>query len=102
MFDVGTANPPNCSPDLPLLTLQHKTTNDIRKTCDMGKGGNGFWADVGSFRAPPLRGLAARAPFFHDGQAANLKQVVDYFNQRFSIGLNHHQKKDLRAFLGAL
>ncbi|MES1171734.1 MAG: hypothetical protein ABUL77_00730 [Bacteroidota bacterium] len=102
MFDVGTAFAPNCSPDLPLLTVKHKVTGETRKTCDMGRGGNGVWADLGAFRAPPLRGLAARAPYFHDGQAQNLKQVVDYFDDRFNIRLNRHQKKDLRAFLGAL
>jgi cytochrome c peroxidase len=60
------------------------------------------WADVGSFRAPPLRGLAARGPYFHDGQAKTLRKVVRYFDQRFSIGLTKHQKRDLEAFLGAL
>ena len=102
MFDVGTTDPANCNPDLPLLTLQNKTTLEIRQTCDMGRGGNGVWADVGAFRAPPLRGLAARAPYFHDGQANNIRQVIKYFDNRFSIGLSHHQKRDLEAFLGAL
>lgn len=68
----------------------------------MGRGGNGVWADVGAFRAPPLRGLAARAPYFHDGQAADLKAVISYFDRRFQIGLNPHQVHDLVAFLGAL
>lgn len=102
MFDVGTADPGNCSGDLPLLTLQNKASGNTRKVCDMGKGGNGVWADVGSFRAPPLRGLAARAPYFHDGQASSLTAVVTYFDQRFNIGLTRHQKRDLEAFLGAL
>ena len=102
MFDVGTADPPSCTPDLPLLTLQNKTTGATRTVCDMGRGGNGVWADVGAFRAPPLRGLAARAPYFHDGQAATIKQVVKYFNNRFGIGLNKHERRDLEAFLGAL
>ena len=62
MFDIGTADEDICSSDLPLLTLQHKLTGELRKVCDMGRGGNGTWADVGAFRAPPLRGLAARAP----------------------------------------
>ena len=102
MFDVGTADPPNCDPALPLLTLQNKTTGVTRQTCDMGRGGNGVWADVGAFRAPPLRGLAARAPYFHDGQAQNIKQVVKYFNTRFAIGLTKHEKRDLTSFLAAL
>jgi hypothetical protein len=52
--------------------LQNKTTMETRRVCDMGRGGNGIWADVGKFRAPPLRGLAARAPYFHDGQAKTM------------------------------
>lgn len=102
MFDVGTADPPNCSPDLPLLTLQNNTTLVTRKTCDLGRGGNGKWDDVGGFRAPPLRGLAARAPYFHDGQAESIKDVISYFDRRFSIGLTTNQKRDLEAFLSAL
>jgi cytochrome c peroxidase len=46
----------------------------------MGRGGNGTWADLASFRAPPLRGLAARAPYFHDGQAKTIRKVIRYFN----------------------
>jgi cytochrome c peroxidase len=102
MFDVGTADAASCGADLPLLTLQKKDTGDVRTVCDMGKGGNGVWSDVGSFRAPPLRGLAARAPYFHDGQASTLTAVVTYFDRRFNIGLTNHQKRDLEAFLGAL
>jgi cytochrome c peroxidase len=103
MFDIGTADEPNCSPALPLLTLQNKTTGATRKVCDMGRGtGTGLWTDVGRFRAPPLRGLAARAPYFHDGQAKDIKAVVKYFDRRFNIGFSAAQKADLEAFLRAL
>ncbi len=102
MFDVGTADAPNCGPELPLLTLQNKTTGATRQVCDMGRGGTGVWADVGSFRAPPLRGLASRAPYFHDGQAKDIAQVIAYFNARFDIRLDRHQRRDLEAFLRAL
>jgi cytochrome c peroxidase len=102
MFDIGAADEDNCSSDLPLLTLQHKLTGEIRKVCDMGRGGNGTWADVGAFRAPPLRGLAARAPFFHDGQARDIKEVVDFYHQRFDLDLSGSERDDLVAFLSAL
>jgi hypothetical protein len=102
MFDVGTADPPSCGAELPLLTLQNKTTGAVRQVCDMGRGGTGVWADVGSFRAPPLRGLASRAPYFHDGQAKDIAQVIEYFNARFDIRLDRHQRRDLEAFLLAL
>lgn len=103
MFDVGTADLPNCNPALPLVTVQNKTTNETRTVCDLGRAaGSHLWADIGGFRAPPLRGLAARAPYFHDGQARTIDDVVGYFDRRFQIGLGDDQKRDLAAFLRAL
>jgi cytochrome c peroxidase len=103
MFDVGTADRPNCNPALPLVTVQNKTTNETRTVCDLGRAaGSHLWADIGGFRAPPLRGLAARAPYFHDGQARTIDDAVGYFDRRFQIGLHDDQKQDLVAFLRAL
>jgi cytochrome c peroxidase len=103
MFDVGTADQINCGPMLPLVTVQNKTTGDTRSVCDLGRAnGSHLWAQVGTFRAPPLRGLAARGPYFHDGQAARIEDVVDYFDRRFHVGMGGDQKSDLVAFLRAL
>jgi hypothetical protein len=102
MMDIGTADPPNCDPALPLLTLTNKTTGAVRVTCELGRGTDGVWADVARVRVPPLRGLAARAPYFHDGQAKNIKQTINYHDGRFNIGLTRQQRLDLEAFLGAL
>jgi hypothetical protein len=101
-FDIGTANEPSCGAALPILTLQNKETLETRRVCDMGRGGNGVWADVGKFRAPPLRGLAARAPYFHDGQARTIGAVVRYYQKRFDMRLSATQRRDLESFLGAL
>jgi cytochrome c peroxidase len=85
------------------VTVQNKTTNETRNVCDLGRAaGSHLWADIGGFRAPPLRGLAARAPYFLDGQARTIDDVVDYFDRRFQIGLRGDQKQDLAAFLRAL
>jgi cytochrome c peroxidase len=102
MFNTGTAEGDVCGADLPRLTLQHKVTGEIKRVCDMGRGGNGTWADVGAFRAPPLRGLPARAPYFHDGQARDVRAVIDFYERRFGLGLNGTERDDLIAFLGAL
>jgi cytochrome c peroxidase len=102
MFDIGSADAPRCDPAFPLVTIQNKTTGATRTVCDLARGTNGVWADVGSFRAPPLRGLAARAPYFHDGQAESIEDVVKYHNDHFSIGLSGRERKDLEAFLSAL
>jgi cytochrome c peroxidase len=49
-----------------------------------------------------LRGLAARAPYFHGGTAANLAQVVAFYNARYSMALTPQQQSDLVNFLHAL
>ena len=51
---------------------------------------------------PVLRGLAMRAPYFHDGSAPSLQAVVAFYDQRFTIGLSTQDQADLVAFLQAL
>jgi cytochrome c peroxidase len=58
--------------------------------------------DIGKFKGPVLRGLAARPPYFHNGLAADLGAVVDFYNTRFAIGFTENEKADLVAFLSAL
>ncbi|MGB8029465.1 MAG: hypothetical protein WCF30_07340 [Terracidiphilus sp.] len=62
----------------------------------------GDCADVGRVKVPGLRGLAARGPFFHNGSAANLGQVVQFYSTRFQMNLNPQQLVDLQNFLAAL
>jgi hypothetical protein len=62
----------------------------------------GKCADIGKLKGPILRGLAARAPYFHNGSAATLSDVVEFYNQRFDIGFTDQQKADLVAFLNSL
>jgi cytochrome c peroxidase len=102
-FDTGTAEPPKCDAALPLLTVQHKATGETRTVCDLGRAQTtGLWTDIGRFRAPPLRGLVPRAPYFHDGQARSLSEVIRHYDERFTLGLSGPQKHDLEAFLRAL
>jgi cytochrome c peroxidase len=62
----------------------------------------GKWGDIGKFKGPILRGLAARAPYFHNGSAATLDQVIDFYENRFNLGLTATERSDLFAFLKAL
>jgi cytochrome c peroxidase len=62
----------------------------------------GEWADVGKFKGPILRALAARAPYFHNGSASTLDAVLDFYETRFGIGLTTQERTDLVAFLRAL
>jgi cytochrome c peroxidase len=62
----------------------------------------GHCADIGKFKGPILRGLAARAPYFQNGSADSLAQVVNFYNQRFQMGLKANEMADLVAFLNSL
>jgi len=39
----------------------------------------GLPADMGKFKAPTLRNIAVTAPYFHDGSAATLDEVLDHY-----------------------
>jgi len=56
---------------------------------------------IGRFKGPTLRALAPRAPYFHNGFAASLDEVVAFYNTRFSIGFTVPEQRDLVAFLKA-
>ena len=62
----------------------------------------GECADIGKFKGPILRGLAARAPYFHNGAALTLADVVTFYDERFNVGFTEQEKKDLVAFLESL
>jgi cytochrome c peroxidase len=88
---------------LPVFTLQNITTHEIKKTTDPGRALiTGLWKDVGRLKGPILRGLPSRAPYFHNGSAGSLGDVLDFYNKRFNVGLTAQEKRDLIAFLNAL
>jgi cytochrome c peroxidase len=102
-LNIGIADESRRTPDMPLYTLRNKTTGAIVRTTDPGRALiTGKWADIGKFKGPVLRALPTRPPYFHDGSAATLSDVVNFYNQRFSIGLTEQQRQDLIAFLRTL
>ena len=56
------------------------------------------------WRTTPLRALWQHPPYFHDGSAADLLDVVNRYNDdpRFALGLTDRQKADLVEFLKTL
>jgi len=89
---------------LPVITLRQKAdpTKEI-STTDPGRAlVTGKWADIGKVKGPILRGLAARAPYFHNGSAASFQRVIDFYNIRFAMGLTAQEQADLVAFLSVL
>ena len=57
---------------------------------------------TGQYRTTPLRGAWHRPPYFHDGSAATLLDVVNHYDQRFRLNLSAQQKADLVEFLKSL
>ncbi len=73
------------------------------KTTDPGRAMvTGLIADVGKFKPPILRNLAARLPLFHAGTASTIFDLIDFYDARFQINLTKEQKSDLAKFLAAL
>jgi hypothetical protein len=102
-INIGTADAERRTPDMPLYTLRNIKTGALAYTTDPGRALiTGAWADIGKFKGPVLRGLAARAPYFHNGMAASLTDVLDFYDTRFNVGFTAQEKRDLVAFLNAL
>jgi len=105
-LDIGLAEASRRTPDMPLYTFRQKCgapNCPTRAVTDPGRALiSGKFADIGKFKGPVLRGLAARAPYFHNGSAADLGAVVDFYNERFGAGIVGRDREDLIAFLRSL
>jgi cytochrome c peroxidase len=73
----------------------------------------GRTGDLGKFKVPGLRNVAASAPYMHDGSLPDLESVIDQYDrggrghpstdpQVQPLGLTPQEKADLVAFLRAL
>jgi cytochrome c5 len=54
------------------------------------------------YRTTPLKGIWQHPPYFHDGSAATLADVVRAYNTRRSLGLSAQQIADLEQYLKSL
>lgn len=57
---------------------------------------------TGQYRTSPLKGVWQHAPYFHNGSAATLGDVVNTYNTRQSLGLSSPQIADLVEYLKSL
>ena len=55
-----------------------------------------------AYRTTPLRALWQHPPYFHDGSAATLVNVVDHYDGVLALGLSAQQKSDLVEYLKSL
>lgn len=116
--DVGTNNYPTWTEpatwadtsELPVFKVTcsknadpHPYLGRVIYTTDPGRALiSGKCNDVGSIVMQQLRGLAARAPYFANGSAKSLREVVDFYDRRFDMKLTDQEKVDLITFLGVL
>lgn len=54
------------------------------------------------WRTTPLRGIWQHPPYFHDGSAATLMDVVQAYDTKLTLGLSEEQMNDLVEFLKSL
>lgn len=103
LFDIRTASLEARTPDLPLYTFRNRTTGETRQLTDAGRGNiTGLWTDLARFKTPTLRALAARAPYFHNGIAPTLTDVVLHYEKHLLFVYTDQERADLVAFLNAL
>jgi hypothetical protein len=108
--DLGTTTQPfsDPAPHLPLFRITctgapHPHYGRVILTNDPGYAlTTGRCADVGKITLQSLRGLAARAPYFSNGSANTLMDVIDYYDRRYDIHFTDQEKQDLVNLLSVL
>jgi hypothetical protein len=120
-MDVGVTNlpwalePPQSpwateKPEMPLFKLTcrpsvapHPFLGRVIYTQDPGRALiSGKCHDIGTIVMQQFRGLSARAPYFSNGSATNLRELVDFYDRRFNIQYSEREKQDLVNFLSTL
>lgn len=57
---------------------------------------------TGKYRTTPLCGLWQHPPYFHDGSAETLWEIVEHYDAHFDLELPEEEKVALAEFLKAL
>jgi cytochrome c peroxidase len=116
-LNIGTGDPSPSDPSvnmggldisyLPRITVcqlvNGQITSNCKTTSDLGQALiDGKFAHAGKIKGPILRGLSARAPFFHNGSARSLFDIVSFYEKRFGLVLSAQDEVDLVNFLSML
>jgi hypothetical protein len=104
LFDIGASDADVREPGMPLYTIVRTSTGQVKQTTDPGRGaaGAGTWASVNRFKVPSMRGVSARAPYFHNGIAKSLHDVVRHYEVKLGFVFTPQEEADLVAFMEAL
>jgi hypothetical protein len=90
-------------PDQPLYTFRRISTGETIQTTDPGRALiTGKWTDMNKFKVPSMRSLVSRAPYFHDGSANTLIDLVHFYETSLTFDFNAEEEQDLVAFLASL
>lgn len=100
LFD-GAARCASCHTGVLFTDATRGTLHDLSASASKNPGDANRSA-TRQWRTTPLRGIWAHAPYFHDGSAATLADVVEAYDQQGQLGLTQAQKADLVQFLKSL
>ena len=110
--DLGTTNLPyaDSSPDLPLFKLtcrggarSHPHLGRVVFTQDPGFAlTTGKCIDIGKITIQSMRALASRPPYFSNGSASSIREIVDFYERRYRIGLTEQEKQYLTNLMSVL
>ncbi|MDO6474543.1 hypothetical protein Q4520_03880 [Alteromonas sp. 1_MG-2023] len=108
--DIGTTTKPFAepAPELPLFRITckgepHPHYGRSFLTQDPGFGlVTGRCADTGKITLQSMRGLAARAPYFSNGSAKTMGDLVDYYDRRYQINFTEQERQDLINLMNSL
>ncbi len=103
LFDIGASSPDVARSDMAVFTFKSRVDGKLIRSTDPGAGiRTGNFKDLNKFKAPNLRGLASRAPYFHGGTADTLEKVVDHYRDELGFRFTSDERDALVAFLRAL
>jgi hypothetical protein len=102
-LDLGVSSPAQGDNVLPVFKVTCRANGVSEEVTDLGRAMiTGKCADLGKMKGPTLRALSARAPYFHNGSADTLDEVISFYDTRFHIGFQAQEIADLKAFLQTL
>jgi len=103
LFDIGASRPEIARPNMAVFTFQSRVDGTLLQTTDPGRGiRTGLFKELNKFKTPNIRGLAARAPYFHGGTAESLEDVIHHYEVELGFNFTAEEEADLVAFMKAL
>ena len=98
-FNIGTADAKARTADMPLYTLRTIKTTEWVQTQDPSRAMvSGLAKDIRRFKAPGLRGLRTRAPYFHDGTVKTTADSIAFYDKNSASSSRHKSSQTWMLF----